>query len=286
MLKEFLLPETLEELWEARAAHPGASLLAGGTDLLARIRAGRAAPRALISLDRIPGLRGIRTEAGEILIGPATTHQQLLDDYSVQKHLPLLRQSVEVLGSPQIRHMGTLGGNICTASPAGDTLPALYVLGARLDLRSPRGCRTVPIKDFIKGPGKTVLQQDEVLCGVRVPLPDPGFRAGYHKVGQRKAMAIAVVSLACQVWQNNDGAVRRIRLGWGSVGPTVAVLPEVESFLEGQPLSAEVLREAGRMASRGVAPIDDVRAGAEYRRLVAGRILLRLLDLLRKEGLL
>ncbi|HBV96351.1 MAG: hypothetical protein JL50_18255 [Peptococcaceae bacterium BICA1-7] len=283
MKKEFILPKTLEELWEARAVHPRGALLAGGTDLLVRIRAGRADSQALISLDRIPDLRGISTGDGEIFIGPATTHQQLLDDYSVQKHLPLLRQSVEVLGSPQVRHMGTLGGNICTASPAGDTLPALYVLGARLDLRSPQGCRTVPIKEFIEGPGKTVLRKDEILSGIRVPMPDPGFRAGYHKVGQRKAMAIAVVSMACQVWINDHGTVGRIRLGWGSVGPTVKTLPEVEKFLEGRPLSLEVLREAGQMVSKGVTPIDDVRAGAAYRRLVAGRILLRLLDLLRKE---
>jgi xanthine dehydrogenase FAD-binding subunit len=170
----------------------------------------------------------------------------------VQHHLSVLIQALLTLGSPPISNMGTIGGNICTASPTGDTLPPLYVLGACVILHSANRVREIPIGAFITGPCKTALNKGELLTGVRVKKPFGYTIHHYEKVGQRRALA------------------------WDSVAPTVAVSPDVEAFLIGCPLSPAVLEQAAVLVRKAVTPIDDVRASADYRRLVAGNLLLRL----------
>jgi CO/xanthine dehydrogenase FAD-binding subunit len=278
MIWEVHLPQGLDELWEYLSMTPDATLYAGGTDLLVRLRKGLCQPSSLICLERVQELKGVQDHGDSVFIGACTTHASLLAHPNIHRNFPVLAHALRVLGSPQIRNMGTLGGNIMTASPAGDTLPALYLLGAEVELREKQASRRVPIGCFIRGPGLTELGSGEILSGVWIPKQGTFTIEHYEKVGQRKALAIAVVSLAARIRISQEGIIEGARLAWGSVGPTVVMAPDVEEFLKGRTLTAEVLTEAGRLAREVVSPIDDIRAGAGYRRQVEGNLLFRLLN--------
>ena len=172
--------------------------------------------------------------------------------------------------------MGTIGGNICTASPAGDSLPALYVLQAEVELCTEKTTRYLPIHDFIIGPGETRLRRGEILRGIRVEKPS-GFNAHhFEKIGQRKAMACATASMACMLRLSPSGVAERARLAWGSVGPTIVMSSAVENLLIGKKLTQKNLEIAAKAARQTVSPIDDIRASSDYRKRVAGNLLLRL----------
>ena len=271
------LPSSLAELWDLMAAHPGAALLAGGSDLLVRLRQGLGDPPALIGLERIVELGRVQAqEPGWLFLGAMATHSLLLEHSLVREHLPILRQALAVLGSPLIRNQGTLGGNLCTASPAGDTLAPLYALEAQVEVRSASASRRLGMGDFILGPGRTALKPGEVLYGVWVPQQPAWSIAHFEKVGRRQALAIAVVSLAALIARDESGLVTRARLAWGSVGPTVLRVPAAEEALLGRPLDDASLQAAAQLARQALSPIDDGRASAAYRRQVAGNLLLRL----------
>jgi xanthine dehydrogenase FAD-binding subunit len=249
--------------------------LADGTDLFVQYRAGRIEPPSVICLERIRGFSGIQTTANGIRIGAGTCLTELVENSLIKDRLGVLHQACESLRSPLIRNMATLGGNICTASPAGDTLPALYVLGACLELVSPEGSRTIPIRDFIKGPGQTGLKRQELLWGMIIPVPEGYGIHHFEKVGQRRALAIAIASLAALVKLEAD-VVQDIRLAWGSVGPVIIQNREIEKALIGKPLSLTDLEKAAEMVRQAVSPISDIRASENYRRTVSGNLLLRL----------
>ncbi|MEN6390041.1 MAG: FAD binding domain-containing protein [Syntrophomonas sp.] len=276
-MKQVLFPLNMEELWSMWRDTPDAGLMAGGTDLLVKLRNKRITLKTIICLEKIEELQQIKTDGAQISIGAMISHQQLLDNQVVKSRLECLHQAVAVLGSPPIRHMGTIGGNICTASPAGDTLPPLYVLEAELELISPAGSRLVPIKEFIYGPGKTVLAPMEIIRQLIIELPAPGVKTGYYKVGQRKSLAIAVCSLAVYLQQAADGSIAEARLAWGSAGPTVMRFTEVEALLQGRKISFDLLKECGQAVAEKVKPVSDLRAGADYRRQLAASLLMRLL---------
>ncbi len=271
-----ILPQTVEELWRILGDEPEAALLAGGTDLLVKVRAGAVEPAALICLQRLEELRGIAEEADVVYIGACATHTEILSSSVVRTFLPILEKAVHLLGSPPVRNMGTIGGNICTASPAGDTLPALYALGAELELLSQYEQRRLAIDQFILGPGKTALRKGEILAGVRVKKPEGSIIHHFEKVGQRKAMSISIASLAALVRVGQAGKMVEVSLAWGSVGPTVVRSREAENTLVGAELSAEILKKAFPAVEAAVSPIDDVRASAAYRRCVSANLLLRL----------
>lgn len=276
---QVFLPTSLEELLERCDGSPDQRLLAGGTDLLVALREGKTAPGPLIALERVPELTAVRLEGEEIVIGAALPLHRVAADSRVRAHLDGLVRAIGVLGGPPVAHMATLGGNLCTASPAGDTLPPLYALDARVELRSRGGSRVLPLAGFITGPRSTALAPGEVLTAVRVKCPPPGGRSAYFKIGLRNSQAIAVASLAAWLRTEPDGTVADVRLAWGSVGPTVLTFPDVEDRLRGRPLEETVLRELAGRVSAGVQPIGDIRASAAYRRRAAGNLLLRLLDL-------
>lgn len=284
-MKQVYLPRTLEELWSRLDEEPEALVFAGGTDLFVKMRARRQSASAsipdLIGLERLFELRDIREDASAIRIGAAATHAELLSHPLITTHLPVLALALRTLGSPQIRNMGTIGGNICTASPAGDTLPPLYVLQAEVELRTRETSRFLPINAFITGPGLTRLQKGEILAGVRV-RKHAGFNIQrFEKVGRRSSMACAVVSMAAMLQVSPSGVIGAARLAWGSVGPTVMTITEVEEALIGEKLSQEGLAAAAERIRQTLSPIDDLRASAAYRRAVSGNLLLRLL---RKES--
>jgi xanthine dehydrogenase small subunit len=270
------LPGDLDALWSLMAEHPEARVFAGGTDLFVQMRARREETPVLIGLERIVELQGVRETPSGLWIGAGNTHRRLLEDPRIRKDFSVLAQALRVLGSPPVRNMGTIGGNLCTASPAGDTLPPLYVLGADLELSTQSHRRTVPVDAFIAGPGKTALRPGEILTGIRLNRPDGYGIHHYEKVGQRKALACAIASMAALLKVSAAGVIEAARFAWGSVGPTVVTSAGVETALIGERLSPAVLETAARLARQTVSPIDDLRASADYRRRVSGNLLLRL----------
>ena len=278
-MREVILPGSIEELWRCLDDKPQASVYAGGTDLLVKMYNGLFDPEALICLDRIEELKEVGEQGGSIRIGACATHSGLLEDPLVRKRLPALWKAIGGIGSPPVRNMGTIGGNICTASPAGDTLPPLYAMKAEVELLSREGSRRVPIPEFITGPGATCLKRAEILSAVWVKKPEGYKLHHFEKVGLRSALACSVVSMAALLRLRPEGIVEKAALAWGSVAPTVFRCPEAEEALAGKPLCAESLSKAAELVRDGVSPISDLRADADYRRAVAGNLLLRLVDI-------
>jgi CO/xanthine dehydrogenase FAD-binding subunit len=270
------VPRSLRELFRILACEPGTAIFAGGTDLLVRLRGGAVSPPSLTCIEAVAELARIEDRGDALFLGAGATHARLLGSAAARRHLPVLTAALSVLGSPHIRNMGTIGGNLVTASPAGDTIPPLTVLDAGVEIRSENGSRRVTLDDFITGPGRTVLRPGEILYGLWIPKPASDTIQHFEKVGRRNAQAVAVVSLAVLLNLDADGTVRRARLAWGSVGPKVVASPEIDRFLVGRRLDPQTLGTVAGMVRETVRPIDDLRASADYRRLVAGNLVRRL----------
>jgi xanthine dehydrogenase small subunit len=272
------MPKTIDEIWCILEEQPDIILYAGGTDLLVKLRASHTLHNTpLICLERIEELKTVYESAGRVFIGACCTHSQLLSNPLIQQRFPVLIKALRSLGSPPIRNMGTIGGNICTASPAGDTLPPLYVLDAKVEIRSQNQYRRMPIKDFIVGPGITALKKGEILYGLWLEDNNSYNIHHFEKVGQRRSLAISIASLTALVKTTETGIVEKTRFAWGSVGPTTVTSEEAEAALIGKPLSEETLKALMPFVEKAVSPIDDLRASASYRRVVAGNLLFRLL---------
>jgi CO/xanthine dehydrogenase FAD-binding subunit len=272
---EIVRPRDLSEA--VRLAAEGGRPLAGGTDLFVRLTKATEVPPCLIDLAELAELRAMNVTADGVVIGAAVSHAEILASPAAAR-LPILRMALETIGSPAIRHMGTLGGNLANASPAGDGLVPLYLLEARVNLVGPGGERVLGVDEFVRGPGKTALSRGEIIRSLFIPFPPPDGRAYFRKVGRRRALYIAVASLGALVWEEN-GAIREARLALGSVAPTVIRPREVERALVGRPLTVEALVELRDAVSSSVQPISDLRASADYRRRVSGNLLLDLASL-------
>jgi xanthine dehydrogenase FAD-binding subunit len=275
-MRDVILPVTLDELLGILGREPAAAVYAGGTDLLVKIRQGSADPRRLVCIERVAELRGVIDEGAGLWIGPATTHASLMDNALIRKHLPVLAQAIGTLGSPPIRHMGTIGGNIVTASPAGDTLPPLYLADAEVEIRTVGSRRVQRIADFVRGPGEVDLQPGEIVSGIRVRKTTGQTIHHFDKVGRRTSQACTVVSLAALLGVSREGVIEQARLAWGAVGPTVVTSKDVDEALVGKRLSVETLAEVAPLVEEAVSPVDDVRASAAYRRSVASALVMRL----------
>jgi len=274
-LPEIVQPRDLADA--VRLTGEGGKPLAGGTDLFVRLRKGAERPPFLVYVGELPELRGIRTTEGGVEIGAAATHAEILSAPATAQ-LSILRLALATIGSPALRHMGTLGGNVANASPAGDGLIPLYLLGARVNVVGPARERSLPVEEFVLGPGRTALQPGELIRSLAIPLPQDGAHPYFRKVGRRQALLIAVASLGALVWVE-DGAVREARLALGSVAPTVLLPREVERALVGRPLTVEALAGLRDALSSAVRPISDLRASADYRRRVSGNLLIDLSSL-------
>ena len=277
-MKQVLLPRSLSDLWAMMRDLPDAAVYAGGTDLLVKMRSGLIPPNDLICLERILALKGVVVHGDRMVILACTSLSQLLQESAISRHVPVLAKAIVCLGSPLIRNMGTIGGNVCTASPAGDTLAPLYALNARVELASEARVRSLPIDRFILGPGQTLLETGEILSAIHVEKPHPETIQHFEKVGRRNALACSLASMAAIIRLSDDGIVMAASLAWGSVGPTVITCSEAAANLLGQPLSINRLTEAAAIVQNAVCPITDIRATADYRLAVAGNLLLRLCD--------
>ncbi|AGW14208.1 FAD binding domain-containing protein [Megalodesulfovibrio gigas] len=265
-------PATLAALWPLLA--DGVCLMAGGTDLLARASGAPLGDVAL--LEGVCGLAEISQEAGWLRLGAMATHARLLGHPLIAARLPVLAQALAVLGAPAIRTMGTLGGNLVTASPAGDSLPPLLALNALVELASRSGVRQLPLAAFLLGPGRTALAPGEIVTAVLVPPQPEAAVHHFEKVGRRAALAIAVASLAAVVVRDTTGVVIDARLAVGSLGPTALRCTEAEACLCGRRLDRDSLQAAGEAIRAAISPIDDIRATADHRRRLAGNLPLRL----------
>jgi len=257
-------PKTLTEFLNLKSKTSGkkVALLAGGTDLLPRYENGTPLPDHLIDLKNIPDLDSISFDKDELIFGSLVTIQELHDYPVVQAEFTALYKAAHEFAGPQIRHRGTLGGNICNASPAGDLLPVLYAFDAQLTIQGPDKKRELPIAEFILGPGKTDLQDNEIL--VSITLQRKQQRSKFQKVGLRQSMAIAVVNLA-YVWEENTEGMSSLRIAAGSVAPTVVTL---DLFTSAYLKTPHDLSTHLSLIDDAIAPIDDIRATARYRRTV------------------
>ncbi|MGE5675234.1 MAG: FAD binding domain-containing protein [Mycobacterium leprae] len=251
-------------------ADPNARPLAGGTDAMVRFRDGVLRPSAWVNLQSLRSeLSYIRQEHGVIVVGSLTSFRELLDSPLLQTTAPLLLQAVGTIGGPQIRNMGTLGGNMGTASPAADSLPALYALDAWVSLISRAGTREVPIASFFLGPGRTALQPGELIAGVRFAPQASGERCTFEKLGLRAAHAITLVSAAIRLHPS------QACIALGAVGPTVMRVPAAEALLAQGPLNDTTIRQVAEATGNAANPISDVRASASYRRAMARNLVTR-----------
>jgi len=269
------LPTTLREACEL-LARGGVTVVGGATDLGVLLHEEIVSTAALLDLDRVDEVHGVRREGGALVIGAATPYADLLRDPDVARDLPCLREAVRTVGAPAIQSLGTLGGNLVNGSPGADAVPPLLALGARVRLVSTAGVREVAADVFFTGYRATVRHADELVAAVVVPVPAAGTRQSFRKAGTRRAQAIAKVNLAACA-RVEDGALREVRLAAGSVGPTVVLLREAMAILEGGRVAdLERLARAAAAAARDeVAPIDDVRSTEEYRREVTGNLVAR-----------
>ncbi|MBB4688929.1 FAD binding domain-containing protein [Amycolatopsis jiangsuensis] len=262
---EFLRPVSLAEALEARAAHPDAVPIAGGTDVMVELNFDHRRPAALLDLARVPELFGHSTVDGRIRIAAATPYARIIDELG--DRLPGLAMASRTVGSPQIRNRGSVGGNLGAASPAGDTHPALLAAGAEVEIASTRGIRRLPVEEFYLGVKRNALEPDELIIAVHLePASGP---QQFSKVGTRNAMVIAVCAFALALHPKH----RRVGTGIGSAAPTPRHAPAAEEFVAGElpwdrpvPLADSLLRRFGELVAEAAAPIDDVRGSAGYRR--------------------
>src|SRR5215213_6003511 len=270
---DFHRPETLAEALEIKAERPGAMPLAGGTDLMVAINFREARPDAILDLTAVPELREWAPDDGRVRVGAGVTYTRLIDELG--DRLPALAIASRTVGSLQIRNRGTVGGNLATASPAGDGLPPLYVADAEVELASPRGTRRLPVAEFVTGPKRTALAPDELIAAF--VLPPAGGPQRLAKVGTRNAMVIAVCSVSLALWPDERRVATCIRTGGPMRLPAAdadafiaRVLEEHDAWSTRAPLADVAMERFGELAGQAARPIDDVRGTAAYRRHAVG----------------
>lgn len=263
---EYYEPKTLDEALDILAQHgESAKILAGGTDLLVKIKTRQVEPRVIVNIKKIDALRFIKEDNGYIRIGALTRLRDIERSDIVAKYIPALHDAVKQMASIQIRNMATIGGNICNASPAADTAPPLLVHNARVVLLSKRGRRVVSLEEFFLGPGKTIIYHDEILVEIIAEKALKGSSA-FMKLS-RVAMDLAIASVASYVEVENDEIVD-VRLALGSVAPKPIRARLTEQVLKRVKLNESSIRSILNNLEREVSPITDVRSTAEYRRYV------------------
>jgi xanthine dehydrogenase small subunit len=269
-------PRNLFEAYERLAAGETRPI-AGGTDVMVAITGELGAvPERMLDLSRLEELRGISLEHGTLVLGARATYSEIRRSTVCREHLPALVEAAATIGAAQIQNRGTIGGNLANASPAGDTLPVLLAADAVILVGGQRGEREIPVTEFFVEYRKTALARDELILQVRIPLP-AGRTVRFRKVGTRRAQAISKVVLALAWRDLGTAGWNDVRLGLGSVAATPIRARATEAVLEGARPTPEIADRAAETLAGELNPIDDVRSTADYRRMVAARILHRLL---------
>jgi len=256
-----------------------AQILAGGTDVMLELRKPTArSPKALVDISRIPGLKGVEESGDSIVIRPLTTHTEILRSDVVATYAPLLRAAVSTIGSPQVRNRGTVGGNVMNAAACADTVPPLIALNAEIKLKSSSGERIMALMDFFVKPYVTAARRDEILIEIRFPKLPVNARSSFIRLGRRKALSIARLSVAAILQKDESGVVTDARIVPGAAFPKWQRVPEAERLLIGLKPSRELFAEAGRRVSDVMISFTGRRWSTEYKVPVIAAMVRRALE--------
>ena len=257
---------SLREALDAASSREASVFLAGGTDLLVQIKQGKKLPRHVIDVKDIREMDALTTSENTCSIGALTTIRALETAPAVEEKVPLLAKAAAKLGSIQVRHRATVGGNLCNASPSADMAPALLALDARAMIFGKQGQRNIELVDFFLGPGVTSLSDGELLARLEIPVTRARCGSVYYKVSTRNAMDLAFVGVAVLIEVDDRERIVKARVALGAVAPTPIRVPQAEKLLEGSVVNREAAQVSAELAARYCDPISDIRASAEYRR--------------------
>lgn len=266
----YLAPTTVEEATQLLAATPEAKVFAGATDVIPQIRAGRPEPSALVDLKRIDRLTAVSSNGSAWTIGAAAPTADLTSNSELSAEFPGLVEAAGLIGSDQIQNRSSLGGNLCNASPAADSVPAMIVNGVRAVVAGSSGTRTIPVADVVTGPGSTSLADDEFIVEFELDKAPPKTADAYLRMIPRTEMDIAVVGAGARITLDDNGNCASATIALCAVAPTAVRVPDAEAALTGRAIDDEALAAVAAAASAACNPIDDKRGTIAYRRQVAG----------------
>ena len=277
---QYFAPQKIEKALEVLSRYGREiKIIAGGTDLLVQYYDRLYEISHWLDLKNIKELKDIRINKNQIEIGAMVTHTQLEISEDIKKYFPILSQAAADIGSPQIRNRGTVGGNIVTASPAGDLLAPLMAYDAQFRLLSIQGEKMVPAEEFFIGPKKTILEPVQLLTRIILPLPSERTYGCWIKIGKRKALSIATITLALVVEMDEDNkTVKDVRTCLGSVAPTPIEIKEIRKKMRGKDFNQLDFAQLGQIVEDKISPIDDIRGTREYRKDVAKNIMINALE--------
>jgi len=268
--EEYLAPKTLKQATEILSRYsPNIKIIAGGTDVMVDYFDRLYDVEKWMSLKNLDELKKIEINNDLIEIGALVTHDELEKSEIVQRYLPLISQAALDIGSPQIRSMGTIGGNIANSSPAGDLLPPLIAYNAIFKLNSHDGIREVASKEFFLGPKKNVLRKDEIIEKIIIPIPQKNTYGKWLKVGKRNALVISSITLALVISFNDSKKIQTVKCCLGSVAPVPIEITQIQPLMVGKELKELDYSKIGLTVSENISPIDDIRGTKEYRKEVA-----------------
>jgi carbon-monoxide dehydrogenase medium subunit len=268
-------PTSVQSAVALLRADAKARVIAGGTDLLVQLRSGRAEPTVFVDIKRIPELMRIAIDSKGARIGAAVPTAVIFENEKLRQLWPGLAEAADLIGSTQIQGRATLGGNLCNASPAADTVPAMIACGAKIAIAGPKGEREVAAESFATGPGKTVLEPGEFVVAIKLPAPAPRSADAYLRLIPRSEMDIAVVGAGVSVTLDASGKCTAARVAIGAVAPTALLVPAAAAALVGTSLDEKALAAAAAAASAAAKPIDDKRGTVAYRKQVTGVLVKR-----------
>jgi carbon-monoxide dehydrogenase medium subunit len=282
MLPEFdyIKPETYSEASQFLTSHVGeARPFIGGTDLFVQMRDRLYKPKYLVDVKGLEGMNELTFDPTQgLTVGAAVNMNRVISSAEVVEHYPILAEAAESVASYQLRTRATIVGNICNASPAGDTIGASLLLDGVLNVVGGQGEREVPLSDFFLGPGQTVLETGDIVSSIRFPLPPDGLKGSYLKLGRNKLSDLSIVGVTAVGYPDLDTVSgMRFRLALASVAPVPLVVPEIENILSDNEVTEEILSQAAEAALEASTPIDDVRGSARYRKYMVRNLSLRAL---------
>lgn len=282
---EYHEPKTVTEACQIMAEYsPRAKVIAGGTDLMVNMKKKLISPEYIVSIGRIGELSAVDAANGTVRIGSCVTVAEIADSEVIFKKISALACGASNLGSPLVRNLATIGGNIGTARPAADLPPSLMCYDAGVVLKSSKGERTVPLNGFFVGPGLTEMQPDEIISEVHIDVPPKGAGCGYINLGIRKAQDCNLVNVASYIELDTDETIKSARIVMGCVGPTHLRAPETEKMLTGEKPSDKLFEKAAENVKTECRPIDDFRGCASYKQAMVGILTQRTLNIALKEA--
>jgi carbon-monoxide dehydrogenase medium subunit len=276
----YLRPKSLEETLILLQKYGNqAKIIAGGTDLIIKMKKEYLSPNYLIDITLIPELQGIVFNEDEgLTIGATTCLTEIESTHIIRSKFPIIAKAARVIGSIQIRNLGTVGGNICNASPAADLVPPLIAMGGKVKILSSEGAYWKDLENLFAGPGETVLQPSEILTHIRIPTPRLSMSSIYLKEGRTKGMNLAIVGVAVVIFVKEDNFCKDVSIVLGSVAPTPIRVKGAEDILKGKKITSDLIKKASQTSAEACQPISDIRGSAGYRKKLVEVLVQRALE--------